>query len=292
MIFQGSAPALITPFKGGKVDFAALEKLIEFQIEGGSDALVMCGTTGEPSTMTLAEEEQVAKAAIAQVAGRIPVIVGIGGNATQEVLDAAALMTAAGADALLAVTPYYNKTTQAGLIAHYSVVAESTPLPIIVYNVPGRTGLNINPSTVVELAEVPNIVAIKEASGNLDQIMELARVARGRIDIYSGNDDQVFPLVALGAKGVISVAANLLPRQMHNIATWTLEGDYERARNLQLDLLPLINALFMEVSPIPAKAALEMMGMIDGELRLPLVPMSEPGKAVLRERLLELDLLP
>ena len=291
MIFRGSAPALITPFKDGKVDFPALEKLIEFQIEGGSDALVVCGTTGEPSTMTLGEEVEVAKAAIAQVAGRLPVIAGIGGNATQEVLNATQLMTDAGADALLAVTPYYNKTTQAGLVAHYGAVAAATNLPIIVYNVPGRTGLNMEPATVVKLAEIENIKAVKEASGNLSQIMELARVARGRIDIYSGNDDQVFPLVALGAQGVISVAANLLPTQMHDIVAWTQSGDYERARNLQLDLLPLIDALFMEVSPIPAKAALEMMGMITGELRLPLVEMSPEGKTVLRQRLVDVGLL-
>ncbi len=291
MIFRGSAPALVTPFRDGKVDFPALEKLIDFQIEGGSDALVVCGTTGEPSTMTLREEVEVAKAAIEQVAGRVPVIAGIGGNATQEVLDATELMADAGADALLAVTPYYNKTTQAGLVAHYSTVAGSTDLPIIVYNVPGRTGLNMEPSTVLQLAEIENIKAVKEASGNLGQIMELARIARGRIDIYSGNDDQVFPLVALGAQGVISVAANLLPTQMHDIVAWTQAGDYERARNLQLDLLPLIDALFMEVSPIPAKAALEMMGMITGELRLPLVEMSPEGKTVLRQRLVDVGLL-
>lgn len=291
MIFEGSAPALVTPFKDGKVDYGALEKLVDFQLENGSDALVVCGTTGEPSTMTLREEVDVAKAVLAKVQGRVPVIAGIGGNATQEVLDATALMTEAGVDALLGVTPYYNKTTQGGLIAHYTTVAESTPLPIILYNVPARTGLNMLPATVAELAQVPNIVAFKEACGEIGQIMELFRVCRGLIDVYSGNDDQVFPMVALGAAGVISVAANIIPRQMHDIVEWTQRGDIVAARDLQLDLLPLIDLLFCEVSPIPVKAALARMGMVQNEVRLPLVPMTQTNEDALAEEMRKLALI-
>lgn len=291
MVFKGSAPALITPFRDGKVDFAALENLVEFQISGGSDALVVCGTTGEPSTMTLKEEIDVARAVLTQVAGRVPVIAGIGGNATQEVLDATELMTEVGVDALLGVTPYYNKTTQAGLIAHYTTVAESTPLPVILYNVPARTGLNMAPSTVAELAEVPNIVAVKEASGDHHQLLEIFRLCRGKIQIFSGNDDQVFTLVALGGDGVISVAANILPAQMHQIVEATRSGNLEEGRNLQLDLLPLIDLLFSEVSPIPVKAAMADMGMIEYEMRLPLVKMSDSGRELLRAELRNQGLL-
>ncbi len=291
MIFEGSAPALVTPFRDGAIDFAALARLVDFQLQNGSDALVVCGTTGEPSTMTLEEEVTVATAVVDQVQGAVPVIAGIGGNATSEVLEATKRMEQVGADALLAVTPYYNKTTQAGLVAHYSTVAASTDLPIMLYNVPGRTGLNMAPSTVVELAEIPNIVAVKEASGNMEQILELARVARGKIDVYSGNDDQVFPLVALGAKGVVSVAANIIPRQMHDIVAWTQKGLVDEARNLQLDLLPLISALFNEVSPVPVKHALARMGFINDEVRLPLVGVSDETAALLVPELEALALI-
>lgn len=281
MLFKGSAPALVTPFRDGRVDFKALETLVDFQIGNGSDALVVCGTTGEPSTMTLQEEVKVAKAVVDQVRGVVPVIAGIGGNATQEVLDATALMSEIGVDALLGVTPYYNKTTQGGLIAHYTAVARSTDLPVILYNVPARTGLNMLPSTVAELAEVPNIVAVKEANSDMGQIMELFRLCRGKIDIYSGNDDAVFPMVALGADAVISVAANIIPKQMHDMVTATQVGDLETGSKLQLDLLPLINLLFCEVSPIPVKAALAQMGFIENEVRLPLVPMTATNERLL-----------
>lgn len=281
MVFKGSAPALITPFKDGKVDYDALSRVIEFQIEGGSDALVMVGTTGEPSTMTLTEEVDVVRATLEQVNGRIPVIAGIGGNATAEVLDATERMTALGVDALLGVTPYYNKTTQAGLVAHYSTVAAATDLPVILYNVPARTGLNMLPATVAELAEVPNIVAIKEAGGDLGQIMELFRLCLGRIQIFSGNDDHVYPMIAMGADGVISVAANIVPTQMHDMVAKTQAGDLEGGLKLQLDLLPLIDLLFCEVSPIPVKAAMARMGMVQNELRLPLVTMSGANEELL-----------
>ncbi|MFZ1382395.1 MAG: 4-hydroxy-tetrahydrodipicolinate synthase [Scrofimicrobium sp.] len=281
MVFQGSAPALVTPFKDGKIDFKSLEGLVDFQLQGKSDAIVVCGTTGEPSTMTLQEEIQVAKAVLAQVDGRVPVIAGIGGNATQEVLDATELMSEAGVDALLGVTPYYNKTTQGGLVAHYTTVAAATDLPVILYNVPARTGLNMLPATVAELAEVPNIVAVKEACGDIGQIMELFRLCKGKIQIFSGNDDHVFPFVAMGGDGVISVAANVVPREMHELVSLTQAGDLQGGIELQLAMLPLIDLLFCEVSPIPVKAALAHMGMLDNEFRLPLVPMTSENEAKL-----------
>lgn len=291
MVFQGSAPALVTPFKNGKVDFKSLESLVDFQLEGGSDAIVVCGTTGEPSTMTLKEEVEVARAVLEQVDGRIPIIAGIGGNATQEVLDATELMTEVGADALLGVTPYYNKTTQGGLVAHYSAIAAATELPVILYNVPSRTGLNMLPATVAELAEVPNIVAIKEACGNIGQIMELFRLCLGKIQIFSGNDDHVFPLVAMGGDGVISVAANIMPRYMHDLVTTTQQGDFKVGCKMQLDILPLVDLLFCEVSPIPVKAAMARMAMLENELRLPLVPMTESNEDKLVVELERLGLI-
>ncbi|WRS29542.1 4-hydroxy-tetrahydrodipicolinate synthase [Actinomycetaceae bacterium MB13-C1-2] len=281
MVFQGSAPALVTPFRDGKIDFDSLERLVDFQLDGGSDAIAVCGTTGEPSTMTLKEEVEVAKAVSQQVNGRIPIIAGIGGNATQEVLDATELMSETGVDALLGVTPYYNKTTQGGLVAHYTAVANATDLPVILYNVPARTGLNMLPATIAELAEVPNIVAVKEACGNITQIMELFRLCLGKIQIFSGNDDHVFPLVAMGGDGVISVVANAMPRYMHDMVATTMTGDLGTGRKMQLDMLPLVDLLFCEVSPIPIKAALSRMGMLDNELRLPLVPMTDENEAKL-----------
>ena len=291
MLFRGSAPALVTPFKNGSIDKDAFKRLLDFQLREGSDALVVCGTTGEPSTMSLAEHRELVDIAVKHVAGDVPIIAGSGGNNTQGVIAAAQAFEALGVDGLLAVTPYYNRTTQGGLLAHYRAIADSVSLPIIVYNVPSRTGMNIEPETLAELGRDPRFCGVKEASGNLCQIMEYFRVRPGTMSVFSGNDDQVYPFLAMGGEGVISVVANILPRQMHQMTTAYFEGDTEGALALQLELLPLIKALFSEVSPIPVKAALSMMGMIEDELRLPLVPLSQPNREVLREQLTEVGLL-
>ena len=291
MLFRGSAPALVTPFKNGSIDKDAFKRLLDFQLREGSDALVVCGTTGEPSTMSLAEHRELVDIAVKHVAGDVPIIAGSGGNNTQGVIAAAQAFEALGVDGLLAVTPYYNRTTQGGLLAHYRAIADSVSLPIIVYNVPSRTGMNIEPETLAELGRDPRFCGVKEASGNLCQIMEYFHVRPGTMSVFSGNDDQVYPFLAMGGEGVISVVANILPRQMHQMTTAYFEGDTEGALALQLELLPLIKALFSEVSPIPVKAALSMMGMIEDELRLPLVPLSQPNREVLREQLTEVGLL-
>lgn len=274
-IFQGSGVALITPFTyDDEVNFKTLEKLIEFQVKGGTDALIVCGTTGEPSTMSLEERDTVIGFAVEKVDERIPVIAGTGGNNTIEVLEASRRAQNLGADALLIVTPYYNKCTQEGLIAHFFTVADAVEIPIIVYNVPSRTALNITPETMAEIATHPNIVAVKEASANIAQITELARLCP-KLDIYSGNDDHVVPLLSLGAKGVISVTANVLPKDVHDMCARWFAGDIAGARELQFYLNPLTNVLFSEVSPIPVKTAVSLIGYDAGPLRMPLTPMSD-----------------
>lgn len=280
-LFQGSGVALVTPFTQDGVDFEALDRLIDLQLAGGTCALIVCGTTGEPATMTESEREAVIARAVERAAGRVPVIAGTGCNDTRKTLLAAKRAKALGADAQLCVTPYYNKTTQAGLIAHYTALAEAGSLPVILYNVPSRTGLNMLPETLAALAEHPNIIAMKEASGSLSQAVEMMRLCQGKLAFYSGNDDQVMPLMALGFDGVISVAANIIPREMARLTQACLVGDYDGARQLQLRLNPLISALFCEVSPIPVKTALNLMGCQAGPLRLPLCPMSEAHQAQL-----------
>lgn len=291
MLFRGSAPALVTPFRKGKVDHDAIRALTRFQLASGSDALVICGTTGEPSTMTAEEQSAAVQTVVETAAGAVPIIVGIGGNNTAHVIEAAMRAEQTGIDGLLAVTPYYNKTTQDGLVAHYTAIADATALPIMVYNVPSRTGVNLLPKTMSRIADHPQIDSIKEASGDICQIMELFRLCRGRIGIYSGNDDHVVPMVALGGDGVVSVAANIIPRQMHEMVAAVHRGDLQSGTDLQLTLLPLINALFTEVNPIPIKAALALMGMIENELRLPLVPLSPANTKLLSQRLEDLNLL-
>ncbi len=291
MIFSGSGTALVTPFKDGAVDYEALEGLIAFQVDSGTDALIICGTTGEPSTMTAQEQRDTIQFAVDQVGGRIPVVGGSGGNNTAEVIEAANAIADVGANAVLAVTPYYNKTTQEGLVRHYEAVAENSELPLIVYNVPGRTGLNLEPATMAALAEDPRIVGLKEASADITQIVEMFRVLDGRVPVYSGNDDHVYPLLALGGAGVISVASNIVPAQMRELTQSYFDGDQQRSLNLQFELNPLISALFSEVSPIPVKAALAMMGMIEDELRLPLIPLSSGPRADLETQLRQLDLI-
>ena len=278
MLFTGCATALITPFKQGEVDYPALEKLLAFQLDQGVDAIVACGTTGEPSTMTGTEWEQVLSFVIRCVQHRIPVIAGTGGNNTRDVIEKARRAKELGADAQLCVTPYYNKTTQAGLIAHYTAIARDGALPVILYNVPSRTGLNMQPQTLAVLAKEPNIIAMKEASGNMTQIMEMIRLCEDDITFYSGSDELTAPFRAVGGNGAISVLANIAPKAMGDICRLPLQ----EAAKLNLKWLPLINALFYEVNPIPVKAAAAMMGLCENEVRLPLVPMSAANEEKLK----------
>ena len=280
-IFTGAATAIITPFKDGKVDFESYKSLIDMQIAGGIDAIVTCGTTGEGSTLTDEEHREVIKFTVDYVAGRVPVIAGTGSNDTAYANDLSKYACEVGADALLLVTPYYNKATQKGMYESFKATADLCDKPIILYNVPSRTGCNLLPETVAKLAEHPRIVAIKEASGNISQIAELAYLAGDKIDIYSGNDDQIVPVLSLGGIGVISVLSNLMPRETSDICKKYLAGDTAGALKLQLDLLPLVNNLFTEVNPIPVKAAMAAMGYGENSLRLPLIPMDEAKEAVL-----------
>ena len=284
-IFKGAGVAIVTPmYEDGSVNYDKLAELLEEQIAGGTDAIIICGTTGESATMSEAEHSKVIKFAIDKVAKRIPVIAGTGSNCTQTAIDLSKQAEADGADALLLVTPYYNKATQKGLIAHYTAIAESVSLPIIMYNVPSRTGCNIQPETAAYLAKnVKNIVAIKEASGNISQVAKVKALAGDSLDIYSGNDDQVVPLLALGGIGVISVLSNVAPKQTHDMVMEYLEGDREKALKIQLDALPLIDALFCEVNPIPVKAALNLMGKEVGPLRAPLTTMEEAHQQTLAQ---------
>lgn len=270
-IFKGAATALVTPFIDDKVDFKSLETLVDKQLEGNIDALIVNGTTGEPTTMTHFERTAVAGAVIEHVKKRIPVILGAGSNNTYTAIEYAKENEQLGADGILTVTPYYNKCTQSGLVAHYKAIADAVDLPVIMYNVPGRTGVNIAPETCLKLAGYRGIQAIKEASGNLHQFMELSRLVRGKLDIYSGDDGLVYPLLALGAIGVISVASNVCPRYMHDMVYKYFEGDTETSLQMQHKIEPLVGALFAEVNPIPVKCALKLMGLIpDDYMRLPL----------------------
>ncbi len=279
-IFKGSGVAIVTPMHdNGEVNYEQFAKLLEFQIANGTDAIIVCGTTGESSTLSHEEHLEVIRYCIKTVAGRIPVIAGTGSNCTETAVYLSKEAEAAGADGLLLVSPYYNKATQNGLYAHFKAVADSVKLPVLLYNVPSRTGCNILPETIVRLcSDVENIVGVKEASGNISQIAHLAAISEGKVDIYSGNDDQIVPLMALGGIGVISVLANVAPRQTHEMCRKFLDGDWAGSRKMQLEAMELCNALFCEVNPIPVKKALEMMGMIDGGLRMPLTRM-EPANA-------------
>lgn len=277
-IFEGAGVALVTPFYAdGEVNYEKLEELLEEQIAGGTDAIISCGTTGESSTMSHEEHLDVVRFTCQKVKGRIPVIAGTGSNSTKEAIHLSVEAQKAGADGLLLVTPYYNKATQGGLIAHYKEIAASVSVPILLYHIPGRTGVTMTPETIVTLCrEVPNIVGVKEASGNFSAIAKIMHLADGCVDLYSGNDDQIVPLMSLGGRGVISVLSNVAPAQTHEICASFLRGDVEKSREMQLAALPLIDALFCEVNPIPVKAALNLMGREVGPLRLPLTEM-EPG---------------
>ena len=286
-LFTGCATALITPFKDGRVDQAALERLVETQIESGIDALVACGTTAEPSTMTGEEWADTLAFVVSRAKGRVPVIAGTGGNHTADVIQKARRAKALGADAQLCVTPYYNKTTQAGLVAHYTAIARDGALPVIVYNVPSRTGLNMQPNTLKALAKEENIIAMKEASGNMVQIMDMIRLCGEDIAFYSGSDELVAPVRAVGGAGAISVLSNIAPAVMRDMTHLPLE----EAAKLNLKYLPLINALFSEVNPIPVKAACALLGICENEVRLPLVSLSPEHEAQLKEEMRKAGLL-
>ncbi|MBQ7847608.1 MAG: 4-hydroxy-tetrahydrodipicolinate synthase [Clostridia bacterium] len=292
-IFEGAATALVTPFdKNGNPDFEAYAALIDWQIKEGIDALVACGTTGESSTLSEKEYEEVVKTAVKACGGRVPMIVGTGSNNTAHAVERTKLAEELGADAALVVTPYYNKATQKGLIAHYEAIADASNLPVILYNVPSRTGVNIEPATCKILSQHEKIVAIKEASGNISKVAEILALAGDALDVYSGNDDQIVPIMSLGGKGVISVLSNPLPKKTAEMTALLLKGDYKAGAKLQLELLPLINALFCQVNPIPAKAAMSAMGYGENVLRLPLTALEEQYEeklfALLREQGAEL----
>ncbi len=291
IIFKGCGTAIVTPFNEDGVNFEEFGKLIEDQIKGNVDSIIVCGTTGESSTMTIEERKETISYAVKKVNGRIPVIAGTGGNCTKSVIEFTKWAESAGVDGALIVTPYYNKTTQAGLIAHYTAIAKETSLPIILYNVPGRTGMNITPATCKELSKIDNIVAIKEASGNLSQVAEIANLCGNDLNIYSGNDDQITPILAVGGIGVISVLSNIAPKYTHDLIENFQKGNVSEAATMQLKALPLVNALFCEVNPIPAKAALNMIGYNMGTPRLPLIEMSDSGKDTLRNALIDFGLL-
>lgn len=284
-LFTGSGVAIVTPFTNEGVDFDKLGELIEFQIAEKTDAIIICGTTGEASTMPDDEHKAAIKYTVEKVAGRIPVIAGTGSNDTKHCIELSQYAEEVGADGVLLVTPYYNKTTQKGLIQHYEAVAQSINIPIVLYNVPGRTGVNIAPQTLKVLSEIDNIVAIKEASGNISQVAEMAALCGDDIDIYSGNDDMIVPLLSLGGKGVISVVANIAPKDTHDIVEKFLSGDVEGSRKLQLKMLHLINTLFIEVNPIPIKTAMNLLGYNVGKLRMPLTDMSEGNLEILKKAL-------
>ena len=292
-LFKGAGVALITPFNEDlTVNYDMLGTLIERQIEGKTDAIIVCGTTGEPATMTEEEKLSVIKYTVEKVAGRIAVVAGTGGNSTQVVVDFSKKVQALGVDGLLVVTPFYNKATQNGLYVHYTEVSKAVSLPIIMYNVPSRTGCNILPETAVRLArDCENIVGIKEASGDISQVMKLAKLSKGILDIYSGNDDQIIPILSLGGVGVISVLSNVAPKETHDIVMEYLEGDRERALDIQLRYIDLINALFCEVNPIPVKGAMNIMGYNVGKLRLPLTELEESHKEYVKASLGEVGLI-
>ena len=291
-LFYGSGVALVTPFFRGEIDYVRLGALIDWQISEKTDALIICGTTGEASTMTDEERMDTIAFAVSRAQGRVPVIAGTGANDTRRAIVLSERAEAVGADALLVVTPYYNKANADGLVRHYTGIADHVSIPVIAYNVPSRTGVNLTPHTMVELARHPRIQGIKEASGNIAQISELAHLAGDGLFIYSGNDADTLPILSLGGRGVISVAANIVPRRMHDLVMHFLKGDFAESQKIQLALIPLMQALFCDINPIPVKAALSMMDKIMDELRLPLTSLNADKRAQLKSILADFDLLP
>lgn len=285
ILFKGVGSAVPTPFDENGVNISEFRKFLQFQIDNNVDALIVCGTTGESSTMTRDEKIIAINCALEVANEKIPVIVGTGSNNTREAIEMSEIAERLGANGILVVTPYYNKTTQRGLIAHYKAIAESVSLPIILYNVPSRTGVNIEPQTCLELSKIDNIVAIKEASGNISQVAQISNLCGDNLYIYSGNDDQIVPICSLGGIGVISVLSNIKPKFVHDMVYDFLDGNIDKARKMQLNVLPLINSLFSEVNPIPVKYALNELGFNFSVPRLPLVEFSDTNKKVLRQYL-------
>lgn len=282
-IFTGAGIAIITPFNpDNTINYERLGEMIDHQIESGTDAIIICGTTGEASTMSDQEHIDCIKFAVEHTAGRVPVIAGTGSNDTAYAIELSKEAEAAGVDGLLVVTPYYNKSTQKGLIMHFNAIADAVNIPIILYNIPGRTGVNMEVSTIKELAKHKNIVAVKEASGNISYAAKLLAECGDVIDVYSGNDDMIVPLMSLGAKGVISVLSHVIPKETHMMAQYCLDNNFEEARKLQLEYMKLINTLFIEVNPIPVKEAMNMMGVDVGGCRMPLCEMTDEHKAAMR----------
>jgi 4-hydroxy-tetrahydrodipicolinate synthase len=290
-MFNGAISALITPFRDGLVDEAALRELVEWEIQSGVDGIVPCGSTGESATLTHAEHERVIKLVIEQARRRVPVIAGTGSNSTAEAIRLTAYAREAGADGALLLSPYYNKPTQDGIYKHYKMIAASVDLPLIVYNIPGRTASNILPETFARLCDIKQIAGIKESSGSLDQCSDILRLCGERLTLLSGDDSLTLPLMAIGAKGVVSVATNVVPREMHELAAAALAGDFERARMIHFKLLPLIRALFQETNPIPVKQACALMRKCANETRMPLTPMSQGPADKLRSVMKELRLI-
>lgn len=290
-IFCGSGTALITPFKNGKIDYDSLEKLIEFQISNKTDALIICGTTGEAATLSEEERKECISFAVDKTSGKIPVIAGTGCNETSRAITRSKEAYEAGADAILVVTPYYNKASAKGLIQHYKDIAKVVDIPIIIYNVPSRTGLNIPISVYESLKEVDNIKGIKEASGNILYSLEIIHACGDRFDIYSGNDDQILPMLSIGAKGVISVVSNILPEKVHDLCDCWFKGKHQKALDIQTSMFDIIKIMFKEVNPIPIKTSLSMMGLCEEEFRMPLCQMEEENRAMLENVMRKYDLI-
>lgn len=291
-IFTGAGVALITPmYQDGSVNYREMERIIDDQIEQGTDAVIVCGTTGEASTLSYDEHLETVRMCVSMVGKRVPVIAGTGSNCTKAAVRLSKEAQSVGADALLVVSPYYNKATQQGLKQHFTQVAKAVDLPVILYNIQGRTGVNIAPQTIANLVkDVDQIVAVKEASGNISQVAEIMQRTQGEVDIYSGNDDQIAPIVALGGKGVISVLSHVAPRDTHDMVMKMIQGDVEGSRELQLKYIPLIQALFCEVNPIPVKAAMNMMGYQAGTLRMPLTELEDAHKEILRKAMIDVGI--
>lgn len=290
-IFKGSGVAIITPFNENGIDYEKLRELLEWHIKESTDAIIICGTTGEAATMTEQEKKDTIKFTVDVINKRIPVIAGTGGNNTKAAIEMSLYAESVGVDGLLVVTPYYNKTNSEGLIMHFKSINDAVKTPIILYNVPGRTNMNITPEALLKLIKLNNVVAIKEASGDLSQVAKMKALCGNKIDIYSGNDDLIVPILSLGGIGVISVAANIIPKEVHDICDLYLNGDYFKASKLQLDYLELLNDLFIETNPIPVKTAMNMMKMNVGELRLPLYKMNDKNKKTLENTLKKYNLI-
>jgi 4-hydroxy-tetrahydrodipicolinate synthase len=290
-MFSGSMVALVTPFKNGKVDWLSLEGLVDFHLQNGTDGIVPCGTTGESATLSHQEHDEVIKAVIKAVNKRVPVIAGTGSNSTDEAVRLTKEAERSGADGALMISPYYNRPTQEGIYQHYKKVAAEVGIPIIVYNIPGRTGSKIEPETLARLAEISNVAGVKEATGSIDQAIDVIRLCGDRLAVYSGEDSLIYSLMALGGRGVISTVANIAPKETSQLTEACLKGNWQKGREMQFKLIPLIRSVFLETNPIPVKTALSLMGKCSGDLRLPLTPMSESALKKMKQAMTEFGLL-